>query len=326
MSCSEYDECWRNFEMIKLSNDNSKNDSGNRNGNFKELKDILFDEFKCKSCGIIEYNELNVCTNCGLVKSDNIAEYHNYTYDEDNMNNENATSQINTYSNKKYISSRIYKMNLWYSYTNDEKNAYKLVKYTKDLCNKLEITLYNDLICDTVNNVFIAIKKDDGTKRSRVKDGIIIICIYYIYKMYDTTISMNFSNELAKKINLNHKYICRAEKIILELVNKNKISFNKEIFLNTDTKLTVSQITLQLKKILNYILPDELYINLDKLIMICKQNDFLIEHTPYSVHVGCLYYIIKQNDINIDIYEFSKLYKLSHITILKIYNKLDKSQ
>jgi hypothetical protein len=217
-------------------------------------------------------------------------------------------------------------MNLWYSYTNDEKNAYKLVKYTKDLCNKLEITLYNDLICDTVNNVFIAIKKDDGTKRSRVKDGIIIICIYYIYKMYDTTISMNFSNELAKKINLNHKYICRAEKIILELVNKNKISFNKEIFLNTDTKLTVSQITLQLKKILNYILPDELYINLDKLIMICKQNDFLIEHTPYSVHVGCLYYIIKQNDINIDIYEFSKLYKLSHITILKIYNKLDKSQ
>lgn len=313
MSCSEYDECWRNFEMIKLSNDNSKKDSGNRNGNFKELKDILFDEFKCKSCGIIEYNELNVCTNCGLVKSDNIAEYHNYTYDEDNMNNENATSQINTYSNKKYTSSRIYKMNLWYSYTNDEKNAYKLVKYTKDLCNKLEITLYNDLICDTVNNVFIAIKKDDGTKRSRVKDGIIIICIYYIYKMYDTTISMNFSNELAKKINLNHKYICRAEKIILELVNKNKISFNKEIFLNTGER------NIKQKKC---ILPDDLQIKLDDLILLCKQKDFLIEHNPYSVHVGCLYYIIKQNNINIDISDLSKIYKLSNVTILKVTNKL----
>jgi ribosomal protein L37E len=299
MSCLDYEECWRNFELLKLHNIETQ-----------ETKK-LSDTFKCQSCGIIEYNELNVCTNCGLVKSENIEEYQNYTYDEDDhINNENTTSNINY--KKQYTSSRLYKMNLWYSYSNDEKNTYKLIKYTKDLCNKLEITLYNDLICNTVNNVFDAIKKDDGTKRSRVKDGIIIVCIHYIYKMYDNNIPMNFSTILAKKIDLNHKYICKAEKTIIELINKNKISFNKQIYLNHDIK--ISQ---------NYLLPDELYIKLDELIQLCQKKDIITEHTPYSIHVGCLYYIIKNNNINIDIYDFSKLYKLSTITILKIYNKLN---
>ena len=78
----------------------------------------------------------------------------------------------------------------WFMWTNDEKNSYKLSNYTKDLCNKLSIPdTLTPLICNIVNVVISAIKKYEGTKRARVKDGIILSCIEYVGKENDFKIS-----------------------------------------------------------------------------------------------------------------------------------------
>jgi len=58
------------------------------------------------------------------------------------------------------------------------------------------------------------------------------------------------------------------------------------------------------------------------LITICEDNDILLDHTPLSVGVSCFYYILKLNNIDIDLKIFSELYDLSVVTVVKTYNKL----
>jgi hypothetical protein len=301
-----YKDTWNLFYKLKsISNDTN---------NSLYTSDI----FKCTSCNNIEYNELNVCTNCGLVKYDNITDFNSHVYDNNCINNENTTTQF--VKKNYYTNSRLYKMNVWYSWTNDEKTIYKLTKYTKELCEKLEVYTHLDYICDIVAKLFTAIKKDDGTKRSRVKDGLIIMCVYYVHRSQNLNLNLNFStHSLAKKINLNSKYICKAEKIVLELINKNKVPLDKNVFFDYNKKL--SNITF-LKQMSIYIIPDQLYDEVDTLIKYCEKNELLIEHTPLSINIGCFYYILMKNNYDVNINDFSKNYMISCITTAKVFHKL----
>ena len=58
------------------------------------------------------------------------------------------------------------------------------------------------------------------------------------------------------------------------------------------------------------------------LISLCEDNDLLLDHTPLSVGVSCFYYILKLENIDIDLKIFSELYNLSVVTVVKTYNKL----
>jgi transcription initiation factor TFIIIB Brf1 subunit/transcription initiation factor TFIIB len=276
-------------------------------------KPLIQDHFKCKNCNgnNISINESEfVCNDCGLVRdqilSSTVFLNNDVTYIKPKFTNFNSQY------------SKIQKMQEWFMWTNDEKNSYKLSTYTKELCLKLNIPeMLIPIICNIVNKVMIVIKKYDGTKRARVKDGIILSCIEYVANDNNLNIS---SCELAKKIKLDIKYVTRADRIILELINNDKLNLKKTTVLNIKTPIDYILDKIEKHK-LN--IPEILIKKLKALIKFCETNDILIDHTPLSIGVCCFYYILKTNNIDMDIKNFAELYELSIVTILKTFNKLN---
>jgi transcription initiation factor TFIIIB Brf1 subunit/transcription initiation factor TFIIB len=262
----------------------------------------------CPGCNSLTYE--SVCNNCGLILN-NDKEFSSYNFEEPVQYKQSYSKSNN----------RLMKMQEWMMWTNEEKTEYKLNKYTKELCEKLQIneSIVNS-VCNLVCQIMIAIKSScDGTKRSRVKDGIIIVCVYYISK---GTVMVYSYIDLAKKIELNMKYISKADKLLIELINSNKLNLSKDFMDNFfKTENPIDYVTKIIDKY-------ELGINehilnqLIELISICEDNDILLDHTPLSVGVSCFYYILYINNIELNVKMFSELYDLSMVTVLKTFNKL----
>lgn len=260
----------------------------------------------CTSTNMINSMESLICQDCGLILT------------EDRLNSspvfESIIEPSRGYVNK---NNKISKMQEWYMWTNEEKNTYKLKQYVRDLCNRLKIIecLIENII-ETVVIVMDCIKKNDGTKRARVKDGIIICCIHYVSK--DTQTPYTYTS-MARDLNLDIKYVTRAERLILELMNAKKLNLDKTLVLDTNKPFdyVINTIKKNDLKIDDSILKDT-----RTLIEICEDNDILLDHTPLSIGVCCFYYVLQMRSINIDIKIFSELYDLSSVTIIKTFNKL----
>lgn len=220
------------------------------------------------------------------------------------------------------------KMQQWAMYTNQEKIDYKNTQYIKELCEKLNVNIiFTDQVVELVLKIINAIKEtNDGPKRARVKNGIIIICIYYITKGNDNKNGSYI--EMAKKINLDTKYVSKADKLLLELINCNKLKFD-ESFMNKIlyTETPISLVIANIEKYSNFKEFTNLVSIVSNLIDICEEYDILLDHTPNAIGASCLYFILKNifsQDINIKI--FAEMYDLSMVTIIKTIKNLDKNK
>ncbi len=266
---------------------------------------------QCKSDKILSCEYETVCCECGLVQNTFISSSNVPFETQDNYG---TLKKRQNYSNG---SSKLKKMQEWYKWTNEEKNEYKLVNYTKALCNKLNINeALKSAVCSTVVEVMNVIKKHDGTKRARVKDGIILVCAQYASKNVTQYIS---AFDLARQIKLDTKYITKAEKIILELVASKKLNLNMQLLLETQRPYDYVLAVVQKQSLQ---IPDVILKRVQQLIDICEKNDLLLDHTPLSIGVCCFYYMLKMNEIEFDTKLFSKSYDLSVVTVVKTYNKL----
>jgi transcription initiation factor TFIIIB Brf1 subunit/transcription initiation factor TFIIB len=248
-----------------------------------------------------------ICQDCGLVLN------------EDRLNNSPVFENNIESTNKSYFNknNKISKMQEWYMWSNEEKNTYKLKSYVRDFCSKLKIVeCLIENIVETTVIVIDCIKKNDGTKRARVKDGIIICCIHYVSK--DTQTPYSYVN-ISKQLNLDIKYITRAERLILELINSKKLNLDKQLILDTQKPFEYVKNTIKKN---NLKVSEDVLKDVNTLIEICEDNDILLDHTPLSIGVCCFYYILQLRNIDIDIKIFSELYDLSSVTIIKTYNKL----
>jgi transcription initiation factor TFIIIB Brf1 subunit/transcription initiation factor TFIIB len=206
-------------------------------------------------------------------------------------------------------------------YTNEEKSQYKLKKYTETICEKLGIENHLiPIIANTVCNVMDIIKENEGTKRARVKDGIILSCIHYLSKYLDEKYD---SVSLAKKLDLNIKYITKADKIILPLIHNGKLKLDKRSFLQTETPFFYVN---QMIDKYNLNVPPVIITQVHRLINLCEEHDLLLDHTPQSVGICCFYYILKLNNIQIDVKIFIEIYNISAVTLFKTHSKLQNYQ
>ena len=290
---SELENIWNDFKLEKQSSDLNE-----------PLKTKTYSCSSCNSKNLQFDNYEIICFDCGLIiEEDRIVSSQPF---------DNNVSQV-----KKRTYNKLSKMQEWYMWSNEEKNIYKLKTYIIELCNKLHIPefLFSNII-ELCVNVMELIKKTDGTKRARVKDGILVICIYYVTK--DTSTPFSYV-DMSRKLNLDIKYVTRAERMILELVNSKRLNLDKKIML--DTKKPFDYIAESINKYNLNISKDVL--NLVKiLIEICEDNDLLLDHTPLSIAVSCFYYILKLRNIDTDVKIFSDFYNLSIVTVIKTYNKL----
>jgi transcription initiation factor TFIIIB Brf1 subunit/transcription initiation factor TFIIB len=219
----------------------------------------------------------------------------------------------NNYSNK------LVKMQEWNKYTVKEKYEYNLSNYIKNFCKNVNID--NELnilkITKFVLDIMYANKDNfEGSKRSKVKDGIIIMCIYYVYKnsVIDQTISYL---DLAKIVNLQTKYLSNADKLIIELINNKKLTIDFNInSLETPMDYVNNIYKYQLK------IDKHIIDKVDLLINICEDNDIILNCNPLSIGTSCLYYILTLSNIQIDLKVLSKIYNLSTSTIIKTHNLL----
>ncbi len=275
--------------------------------NESTINNIRVQSHHCKICNSIINNE-SICNNCGLIIG---KEYSNHQFEEP-IAYKSSSGNI-----------KLKKMQEWTKWTNEEKSNYKLNKYIKNLCNQLQIQeCMIDIVCHLVLEIMNAIKNNqEGPKRSRVKDGIIILCIYYISK--NTSIVYSYK-DLAKKINLNIKYISKADNLLMELINNKKLSIPTELLDNFyKTDLPIDYVKRIIYKY-NLNINEPILNQIVELINICNDNDILLDHTPLSIGVCCFYYILYINNIDINLKMFSELYDLSMVTILKTFNKLKK--
>lgn len=225
-------------------------------------------------------------------------------------------------------SGKLGKMQQWSAYTNKEKIDYKNSNYIKELCEKLNVhSSFIDQIIDLVLKVIDAIKEtNDGPKRARVKDGIIIMCIHYITKNSQTKHGSYI--EMSKKINLEMKFITKADKLLLELINCNKLKFDNSFMnkiLYTETPLNCVKIIID--KYPNFKEFPNLINKVETLIDICEEYDILLNHTPTAIGSSCLYFILNNvfnQDLNIKV--FAEIYNLSIVTIIKTIKKLENNK
>lgn len=290
------------------------------NNKYKD-KEQAQNQLICKNCNEdLQLND-NVCYNCGLETGG--IEYSSYNFEE---------IEQPSYKKNSFQNSRIAKIQEWFTWTSEEKNEYKLNKYTKDFCynlnnsfsnNKVNVILTDNIIEQIVlfvSQVMKAIKDNfNGPKRSKVKDGLIIMCIYYILKSNEIHISYI---DISKLLKIEMKYISSANKTITQLINNGKLkmkdSFKDFIF---KTEKPIDYIIKVIDKYRLSIDPIILH-QVSNLINICEDNDILLDHTPLSIGVSCFYYILLLNSLEIDIKIFSELYNISIVTIDKTFKKL----
>lgn len=176
--------------------------------------------------------------------------------------------------------SKMIQIQSWNNYSKEEKKKYQLHKHIKERCE-----LYNlpDNLIDKISNVVYKIlilieEVCDGVKRGKVKDGIILTSIRYVCYLEHFEL-----NEAVVENNLlDKKYISKANKMIMELVNLNKLQlydFNNYIHSYTQEK----QYHLSNKQDAQ---------NHEKLVQYCHETDLLLEHSEKMIRIACLYYIL----------------------------------
>lgn len=266
------------------------------------------------------YIDTNVCYTCGIMINEKEISEYAFEIRPDIKHRPNFNNSYN----------KIYKMQSWSTLSNKEMIEYKLTTYIINLCKELKITEHIPQITEFTIHVMNIIRDNfNGSKRSRVKDALIIMCIYYTYKTNNTDCNYtNLTNQFNKKYDkddlryITSKYISRAITTILDLINQNKLLISDE-FKNSITSIEqpMNYINKIIKKYKLNI--SDITINqICNLVDICTENDIINDSTPLSLGVGCFYYILKINNIKINLNIFSEIYDISSVTILKTYKKL----
>lgn len=107
----------------------------------------------------------------------------------------------------------MHKYNSQYTYT--ETNRFKLLKYIKEIYKLLNLNLvYIEDVCSRVV-VLVESILQDGSKRGKNRDAIIMTCIKYINKQLHYT----FDNQ-KHVLNIPQKYMSKSEKVLAEYIHK----------------------------------------------------------------------------------------------------------
>lgn len=246
-----------------------------------------------------------VCSICGKVNSDYLDFSTAIVYTEPEIT-----------SKPGYINSKLSKILKWNMYSKEDKNQYKLKKAVKELIQKFN---FNENIESSICELVVSVIKSVGSKRAKIKESIIIVCTYYVLKY--NNINNYTQYHLAELVGLETKSISKADKIILEFINCESNKENDKINVFNTNEKSIDYITNIVKKY-NLDITDDMLTKTEKLIMICEDNDILLDHTPLSIGVACFYYILKENNTAIDMKIFSEIYSQSIVTINKTYSKL----
>lgn len=278
------------------------------NENKETSETVEIDNLCCKLCGS-KYNNwefADICKDCGYVNKE-------YKFlDQDTLTN----STQEPFKKIQKGNAKMLKLNDWFMWSEQEKQDYKLKLYIEEKCKLLEL---NDSIVmqivDCVTRLFTISKMLLlGTKRSKIKDSIILVFASRL-----SSISNKNIERFKKDRKIDIKHITKAEKIILEITQKDNL-LNTILTNNNHTNSPFDIIEKKLDMI------SELYSYksiIKKVIDIIVEYDILLDNTPMSIGVTSIYYVVQKLGINVHLKSLCEVFNISVVTVSKTMQKLN---
>lgn len=275
----------------------------------------------CEMCA--QFTDEPACLSCGLVQRDymDISEYSfQKPIESKRANSFNKYDKISNFN----------------QYTSKEKGDYKLKIHIKNTCDYINsndkpsiyipehfIEYIQSISCVIMD--YIKQYGNSGSKRSKVKDGIILIVIYNVLKMNNIFCSYNdLCNE-----NIEPKYISTAHKNLIEIINILKKSktgnmLPEEFVSSILLPNTPIDYILQKKNSLNF--NDKLWYKLindtNDEIKNLQDCEELLNNNPLTFGVICFYICLNKNKVNITTKELSNVFGISNVILNKSLVKI----
>ena len=285
----------------------------------------------CISCGSKDQIENGktrniVCKNCGM----NIVDDLDRTFSTNNSNadivsnSSNYNIPINYFFKKSSMgtiiggrgNSRIKTIHRWSLMPYRERSRKEVFDFLTRTCRK------GGLEKSIIDNAHILYMNLSGVKKKDVDRTIIIrgnnrysliaACVYFGCKMQGRP---RCPKEIAQMFGLGLTDVTGGCRKFLEIMGEDVSMYNiKSSKANDYIERCGKKLKLQQKYI-------------DEAIKIVKNIitlDYASDHQPPSVAAGCLLLVVNMNNLDIDRDQISKVFKISQVTITKIYDKIFK--
>ena len=285
----------------------------------------------CISCGSKDQIENGktrniVCKNCGM----NIVDDLDRTFSTNNSNadivsnSSNYNIPINYFFKESSMgtiiggrgNSRIKTIHRWSLMPYRERSRKEVFDFITNICRK------GGLAKSIIDNAHILYMNLSGVKKKDVdrtiiirgnnRDSLIAACVYFGCKMQGKP---RCPKEIAQMFGLGLTDVTGGCRKFLEIMGKDVGMYNIKSSKAYDY---IERCGKKLKLQKKYI---------DEAVKIVKNIitlDYASDHQPPSVAAGCLLLVVNMNNLDIDREQISKVFKISQVTITKIYDKISK--
>lgn len=277
----------------------------------------------CKSCkGRIVSDSSSgdyVCIECGLCQgviysmTDNIS----YRNDDGSVTLNCQTSKIDELYPRSSMSTiiqgtgRMQKLNFWLSMNQEERSLWLIEQLIKDLCSNFLTESYIKGVIHLYNEY---IHKKSIIYRGRVRLGLIGGCIYIIGVRINTPKTYN---EISKMLNITELDVSQGYETLTDIINNSSHSISYDS-MKLDTSKYIDMFCIKLN-IKSYLKDD-----INKVVSKLQRVKDYSSHTPQSLIIGVIYYILMLNNISTSKKILSSELGVSEVTIVKVYKKLMK--
>ena len=195
-----------------------------------------------------------------------------------------------------------------------ERSLYKVFVDIQDICSK------NNIPLKIINEAKSLYKIISSTKISRGanRKGIIAACVYFACKECGVPRS---SKEIAEIFNLKIPVMTKGVKRCQEIISMNKMNKNR---LSKKDSINPNDFIERFCNKLN--ITEENIILINQICKLSINENVISENTPPSIAAGCIFYFIKNNELNISKKEISNICKISEVTINKCTKKLENNK
>ena len=202
----------------------------------------------------------------------------------------------------------------WNSMPYKERSLYKVFMEIEEKCKLNDIP---EIIITTSKSLYKIIQTTKISRGSNRK-GIIAASVYYACK--DCNVPRS-SKEIAHIFDINIKVMTKGCKNFTEIMRLNptsklRIQSHKSISINDFIDRFSHQLVLNKNDISNIF----------KLAELAKELNMIDDNTPPSMAAGCILLYSSYFNLNITKYDISNICKISEVTILKCFKKLNSSK
>ena len=290
-----------------------------------EINEEIKDEEKCcdkKENHIIDGGMI-ICKKCNVIINNIVdaPEWRNYKDSNTNptrcgmptnelLPQSSLGTNISTRGNNETMN-KITMYQRWNSMPYKERSLYKVYKDIESKCFDSDLPL---IIGNTAKS-FYKIVSETKISRGSNRIGIIAACIYYACKECEVPRS---TSELASLFDIDTKVMTKGCKNFTEIIriskcDKKRIQSHKSVTLYDFIDRFCHKLNLE----------GEINLHIKELSKICENLSLVNDNTPPAMSSGCIYFYIKNKNIDISKKHISNICKISEVTINKCSKKLE---